>query len=149
GDHAQAIVRLRALRGPMEEIRIDRVVHDDRVEQVDAELVVLRAAELGLQDRDVGERVDRRDATVGAVVEATVDAERAVHATHHPAVRAPKTLEAVEVEVERVVEARRGVAGDAVPLDVDAAALKLADQSEQELVPPAVGRDAELMEDGD
>jgi hypothetical protein len=41
------------------------------------------------------------------------------------------------------------VAGDAVPLDVDAAALKLADQSEQELVPAAVGRDVELMEDGD
>jgi hypothetical protein len=56
----------------------------------------------------VGElAVDLDDATVAAVVETAVDGDRPVDALHHPAVVPGEAPQPAEIEVERVVEARR------------------------------------------
>ena len=56
--------------------------------ELQPQLAVLLEAVSGLEDRRVRElAVELEDALVGAVVEAAVDADRAVHAMHHPATR--------------------------------------------------------------
>src|SRR5512133_1068275 len=102
-----------------------------------------------LQDRRVRQRVDLDDAAIGAVVEAAVDAERAVDPVHHAHTPARETPQPAEVEVERVVETRRGPARERVQLDVQPATAELTDEREQELVAAAVRRRVELVEDRD
>ena len=108
--------------------------------EAEARLAHRRLRELG---------VHRRDPRVGAVVVAAVDADRPVDAVHHPDVVAGEPPQAVEVEVEGVEEAGARAAGDAVLLDVEAAAPELAFERAQELVAAAGRRRRELVEDGD
>jgi hypothetical protein len=133
----------------VEDGSVNGVVDDDRTAQLEAELLVLRKAELRLQDRDLRQRVDLRDAPVGAVVEAAVHADGAIDAMHHPHIGAGKSPQALEVEVERVVETRRRLTRERVRLDLQAAALQLADERDQELVPASIRRRMELVEHGD
>ncbi len=84
-DHAQAPAVERLARSRwMEDRRVDGVVNHNRIAQLEAELAMLLQAVAGLQDRRVRQRVDLDDPAIGAVVEAAVDADRAVHAVHHP-----------------------------------------------------------------
>ena len=104
----------------------------------------------GLEDRRVRElAVELEDVPVGAVVEAAVDADRAVHAMHHPAARTGEAAQPAVVEVERVEEADGRLAGDAVHLDLEAAPPKLAHEPGEELVAAARGRWREVVEDGE
>src|SRR5439155_14801130 len=118
--------------------------------QFEAELEVSLEAEARLEDCRVCElRVDLRYAAVGAVVEASIDADRPVDAVHHTTARAGEAAQAPEVEVERVVEADRSGAGDPIDLDREAAALELLRQRTEELGAAAGGRGQELVEDGE
>src|SRR6266851_3194118 len=150
GDHTQGSTRLRtvARRRPKDR-RVDCVVDHDRSSQLESELAVLVEAVVGLQDGRVRELVvDGCDPPVGAVVEAAVDADGTVDAVHHAHAVARETAQSREVEIEGVEEAARCAPGEAVDLDTETAALELADKREQELVPAAVGRGPELVEDG-
>ena len=132
----------------MEDRRVDGVRDDDRVAELDSELAVLLEREPGLQDRRGGQLgVDPGDAPVGAVVEAAIGADRAVDAVHHPRPPGGEATEPLEVEVERIEQTRRGSLGDALPLHVEAAALELAQEGTQELVPAAGGSRRELVEE--
>ena len=76
-----------------------------------------------LEHGGVGElAVELEDVPVGAVVEAAVDADRAVHAMHHPAAVAGEAAQAAVVEVERVEETDRRATGDAVHLHLEPSA---------------------------
>src|SRR6266508_1714274 len=110
---------------------------------------MLGEAELRLEDGRVGELVDRSDTAIGAVVEAAVDADRPVDTVHHAHLVAREPPQAAEVEVERVVEARRRPAREPVLLHGESTPFKLADEREQELVTAAVRRPVELVEHGD
>ena len=102
-----------------------------------------------LDDRRVRQlAVDADDLAVGAVIEATVDADRSVDAVHHPHLVAREAPQPPEVEVEGVVETRGRPAREPVDLDRELAALQLPDECEQELVAAAVRRRPELVEDG-
>ena len=132
----------------MEDRGVDGVRNDRWVAELQPELSVLLERELRLQDRRVRElRVDPHDPLVGAVVEAAVDADRAVDAVHHPRPPAGEPMEPLEVEVERVEQARRRFVRDALPLDGEAAAFELAHERAQELVPAARGRRREFVEE--
>ncbi len=132
----------------MEDRRVDGVGDDHRVAQLDPELAVLLEREPGLEDRRGGELgVDLRDPLVRAVVEAAVDADRAVDAVHHPRAAVREAPQAREVEVERVEQAGRRLGGDAVELDGDAARCELAREGPQELVATARGRRRELVKE--
>ena len=112
----------------MKDRRVDAVVNDDGIAQVQAELLVLRATPFGLEVRRVCEVVvELQDATIGAVVEAAVRGDRAVHAVHHPRSAADKAPQPSEVEVERVEEADRRRPRQAVHLHGEAAALQLSE----------------------
>src|SRR6266550_1980209 len=100
-----------------------------------------------LEDRRSGELVDLDDPPIRAVVETAIDADRAVDPMHHADTVPGEAAESVEVEVERVVEARGSPAGEAVDLDGNAATGELGLQREEELVPAAVRRLVELVED--
>src|SRR4029078_2072697 len=90
--------------------------------------------------------VDPGDALVGAVVEAPVDADRAVDAMHHSRAPGGEATETREVEVERVEQARGRALRDALLLDVEAAGFQLADEGAEELMPATRGRRCELVE---
>ena len=124
----------------MEDGRVDRVRDDDRLDEPKPELAVLLEAVARLEHRRVGELlVHRGDPSIGAVVEAPVDADRPVHAVHQPAVRAHEPPQPSQVEVERVEETRRGASGDPVQLDHEPALSSSRDERTEELV-AAAGR---------
>jgi hypothetical protein len=101
-----------------EDPRVDGVRDHDRLPELEAELAVLLQAEPRLEDGGVGQlQVDRCDAGVRAVVEAPVDADRAVDAVHHPAAATGEPPQTAEIEVEGVEEARRRTPREAVDLD--------------------------------
>ncbi len=134
--------------GRVEDRRIDRIRNHDRAPEIQAELAVPLERVPGLEDRRGRELgVDPRDPRVRAVVEAAVDPDRAVDAVHHPGAASGEAPEAREVEVERVEEARRCAARDAVELDLEPAAVQLAGQRPQKLVAAARRRRRELVED--
>src|SRR5262249_48291781 len=81
------------------------------------------------------------------VIEAAIRGDGTVDAMNEPHVRAGEATEPAEVEVERVEEAHARAAGDPVQLDGQPAALELAHESSQELVPAAGRRRRELVED--
>ena len=129
-----------AVGGGVEDRGIRRVRDHDGLGQVDAEPPMRLQAEPRLEYgriRELG--VHRRDPAVGAVVEAAVDADRAVDAVHHPHVVAGEPAQTREVEVERVEEAAGRAARDAVLLDGQAAARELLRERTEELV-AAAGR---------
>ena len=137
-----------AARGRMEDRRVDGIRDHDRIPKLEPELAVLLEAVPRLEDRRVRELVvDLDDPRVGPVVEAAVDADRAVDAMHHPRVRPGEPPQPSEVEVERVEEAGRGLARDPVQLDREPAAPELPDERTQELVAAAGGRRRELVEE--
>src|SRR2546422_8776717 len=92
--------------------------------------------------------VHGRDAAVGAVVEAAVDADGPVDAVDHPRVAAREPPQAVEVEIERVEQTGRRAGGDPVLLDGQAARAQLARERPQELRPTAGGGGDERVEQG-
>ena len=106
GDQPQRSARKRVPRlGRMEDRRICRIRNHDRITQLEPELPVLVEAVSRLQDRLVRElAVDARDPHVGAVVEASIDADRPVDAMHHAHAWSGKPPQPREVEVEGVVE---------------------------------------------
>ena len=107
-----------AARRRMEDRRIDGVRDDHRVAELEPELAVLLERELRLEDRRGRELgVHRCDPRVCAVVEPSVDADRAVDAVHHPRAAFREPPQARDVEVERVEEAGGRLARDAVQLD--------------------------------
>src|SRR5262249_58613888 len=102
-----------------------------------------------VQDGGVRNGVDLDDATVGAVVEAAVHADRPVDAVHHPDAFVCETAEAREIEVEGVVEARRRSPGEAVDLNLEATSCELAAQREQKMISAAVRRHGEIVKECD
>src|SRR5262249_21554348 len=121
----------------------------DRVSHLQSELAMPVEAVARLQDRRVCERVDFHDATVSTVVETSVGADRPVNPVDHSHAVTHEAAKTDEVEVERVVEARRGSARDLIRFDREPSALELAHEREQKLIAAAVRRRVELMEDGD
>ena len=76
----------------VEDRGIGRVRDHDRLPQLQPQLAMLLEAIAGLEDRRVRQlAVELEDVAVGAVVEAAVDADRPVHAMHHPATRARRS----------------------------------------------------------
>ena len=117
-----------------------------RVSELETQLLVLRQAVLALEYGDVGELVIHlADALVGAVVLATVHADRAVHAMHHAHLRAVDRPELLEVEVVRVEEHDPRVRADAIDADLVAKLRPFGAEREQELIAAAVGRLVELV----
>src|SRR5262249_20250917 len=88
-------------------------------------------------------------ASIGAVVESAVGADRPVDAVNHPHPLPREPPEPREIEVERVEQASRCRPGESVLLDADATNLQLANEGEQELVAAAVRRPVDFVEDGD
>ena len=132
----------------MKDRRVDGVVNHDRIAQLEPELAMLVEAVAGLQDRRFRKVViDLDDAPVGAVVEAAVHADRAVDAVNHADAVAREATQPREVEVEGVEKAGACPPGETVDLHTETAALELAHEREQELVPAAVRRRPELVED--
>ena len=120
-DQLDAMTRTRlpcerlSLGGWVEDRRVDRVRDQMRLHELDAEIAVRVEAVPRLDDRRGRELgVDLGDALVGAVVEAAIRPDRAVHAVDEADVVARESAEAAEVEVERVDEADGGAAGDRV-----------------------------------
>ena len=148
GDEAELSPRDRlAGIGRVEDQRVGRVPDDHRLRELDPQLAMSVEAEPRLGDRRVRQvAVDLLDPAVRAVVEPAIDADRAVHAVHHPAVRPGEAAQPPEVEVERVEEADGRAARDAVQLDDEPAALELRDERAQELVASARRRGSELVE---
>jgi hypothetical protein len=132
----------------MEDRRVDGIRDHDRVPQLETERLVFREAVARLQDRRVRQRVDLHNAGVRAVVEPAIRSDRPVDAMHHAHTVAGETAQPPEIEVERVVEAARRVAGDTVDLDCKPPPTPFSDEREEELVAAAVRRGVKLVEDG-
>src|SRR3989442_12391762 len=127
-DHAQPAARRLARFGWMKDRRVDGVVNDDRVPQLEPELLVLVEAVAGLQDGRGGELlVHLHDAAVSSVVETAVRTYRAVDPMHHADATASKAPQPLVVEVEGIEEARSRSAGEPIDLDREAAAFPLPD----------------------
>ena len=109
---------------------------------------MLLEREAGLEDRRGRELgVDLRDPLVGAVVEAAVDADRAVDAVHHPrAARReppqPRKSKLNELKRQAGVPPEMRFSSTASPRR-----LELARERTEELVPAARGRRRELVEE--
>ncbi len=129
---------------------IGRVRDHDRLPQLQPQLAMLLEAIAGLEDRRGRQlAVELVDVAIGTVVEASVDANRAVHAMHHPATRAGEAAQSAIVEIERVEEADGRLAGDAVHFDLEAPPAKLAHQPGEKLIATPGGRRCEVVEDGE
>jgi len=99
---------------------------DDRLPQFDPELAMGFEAVPRLQDRRVRELpVQLRDAAVGAVVGAAVEADRSVDAMHDPAPARRPALEQVRVQEDAPSAARNRAVADPQP-----AAMQLTSQGE-------------------
>ncbi len=132
----------------MEDRGIDGVPDQNRVAELEPELEVLLEAEAGLKHRRPGERsVELRNAGIGAVVEAAVDADRSVDSVHHPATVARKPPQAAEVEVERVEETDGGGARQPVDFELVATRSELAGEGAHELVSTPAGSWSKLVKD--
>ena len=135
-----------ALRG-MEDRGVDGVRDHLRIAQLEPELEMLLEAVARLENGRVSQRaVDRRDATVRAVVETAIHADRAVDPVHHHGVGPGEPPKPREVEVERVEEAGGRVRRQSVVLDFDASTVELTRKSTEELVTASGGRRRELVE---
>jgi hypothetical protein len=133
----------------MENRRVDGVVNHDRMVQVKPELTVLVQAEARLQNGRVSEvTIDSGDPTVGSVVETSVHADRTIDPVHHADAVADETPQTREVEIERVEKAGVCPARESVDLHDETAALQLPRERKQELVPAAVRRRPEVVENG-
>jgi hypothetical protein len=124
--------------GRVENRRVGRVRDHDGIDELDSHGSVGVEAEPGLEHRRVRELgVRLRDSSIGAIVEAAIEADRPVHAVHHADVRTHEAAQPAEVEVERVEQAALRLTRDPVLLDVQPATPELRLESAHELVSAA------------